>query len=49
MKVNTYFSRLIDYSKQESGSAEETLKETFASNLLILTLKEFATMIKIFQ
>jgi hypothetical protein len=48
-KMNTYFTRLIDYRKQLSDSAEEISGESFVTHLFTYLPKEFATTINIFE
>jgi len=47
--MNTYFTRLIDYRKQLSGSSEEISGESFVTHLFTYLPKEFATTINIFE
>ena len=48
-KMITYFTRLIDYRNQLSGSAEEISEDSFVNDLFTHIPKEFATMINIFE
>jgi hypothetical protein len=48
-KMTTYFTRLIDYDNQLSGSAEEISEESFVTHLCTHIPKEFATTINIFE
>jgi len=48
-KMTTYFTRLIDYRNQLSGSAEEISEDSFVTHLFTHILKEFATTINIFE
>jgi len=48
-KMNTYFTRLIDYRNQLSGSAEEISEDSFVTHLFTHIPKEFATTINIFE
>jgi len=48
-KMTTYFTRLIDYRNQLSGSAEEISEDSFVTHLLTHIPKEFATTINIFE
>jgi len=48
-KLNTYFTRLIDYRRQLSGSAEEISELSFVTHPLTHIPKEFATTINIFE
>jgi hypothetical protein len=47
--MNTYFTHLIDYRNQLSGSAEEISEDCFVPHLFTYMPKEFATMINIFK
>jgi len=47
--MKTYFTRLIDYHKQLSGTAEEMSEDSFVTDLLTHIPKEFATKINIFE
>jgi len=47
--MNTYFTRLIDYHNQLSGSAEEISEDSFVTHLFTHIPKEFATTINIFE
>jgi hypothetical protein len=48
-KMNTYFTHLIDYRNQLSGSAEEISEDSFVTHLFTHIPKEFATTINIFE
>ena len=48
-KMTTYFTRLIDYRKQLSGSAEEISEDSLVTHLFSHIPKEFATTINIFE
>jgi len=48
-KMTTYFTRLIDYRNQFSGSAEEISEDSFVNHLFTHIPKEFATTINIFE
>jgi hypothetical protein len=48
-KMTTYFTRLIDYRNQLSGSAEEISEDSFVTHLFTHIPKEFATTINIFE
>lgn len=41
--INTYFSCLIDYHNQLSGSAEEITEDSFVTQLFTLRPNKFAT------
>jgi hypothetical protein len=47
--MNTYFTRLIDYRNQLSGSAEEISEDSFVTHLFTHIPKEFAATINIFE
>jgi hypothetical protein len=47
--MTTYFTRLIDYRNQLSGSAKEIAEDSFVTYLFTQKPKEFATTINIFE
>jgi hypothetical protein len=48
-KMNIYFSRLIDYRNQLSGSADEISEDTLVTHLFTYIPKEFAPTINIIE
>jgi hypothetical protein len=48
-KMTTYFTCLIDYHNQLSGSTDKISEDSFVTHLFTHILKEFATTINIFE